>query len=42
MYEFRDRTVKALGLELIVHVNQDGLQANVNPFVHGSTTIPTS
>ena len=37
MYEFRDRTVKALGLELIVHVNQDGLQANVNPFVHGST-----
>src|SRR5262245_4865981 len=31
MYEFRDRIVKALGLELVVHVNQDGLQANVNP-----------
>jgi sulfate adenylyltransferase subunit 2 len=37
MYAFRDRTVKALGLELIVHTNRDGLQRNVNPFDHGST-----
>jgi sulfate adenylyltransferase subunit 2 len=37
MYEFRDRMVKELGLDLIVHVNGDGLKMNINPFVHGST-----
>src|SRR5262245_12861665 len=36
MYEFRDRTARDLGLELIVHVNPDGLAMNVNPFTHGS------
>jgi len=36
MYEFRDRTARELGLELIVHVNPDGLAMNVNPFTHGS------
>jgi len=28
---------KELGLDLIVHVNGDGLKMNINPFVHGST-----
>jgi sulfate adenylyltransferase subunit 2 len=36
MYAFRERTVKALGMELIVHVNRDGVAAGINPFVHGS------
>ena len=36
MYEFRDRMVSDLGLELIVYVNPDGVRQNINPFVHGS------
>jgi sulfate adenylyltransferase subunit 2 len=36
MYEFRDRMVQELGLDLIVHINPDGLKLNINPFVHGS------
>ncbi|TBW40417.1 sulfate adenylyltransferase subunit CysD [Siculibacillus lacustris] len=38
MIAFRDATVKRLGLELIVHVNQDGVRAGVTPFSHGSST----
>ncbi|MDD5228013.1 MAG: sulfate adenylyltransferase subunit CysD [Methylococcales bacterium] len=36
MIEFRDEMVKKLGLDLIVHTNQDGVDMNINPFVHGS------
>ncbi len=36
MYEFRDRTVAALGADLLVHVNEEGLRAGVGPFSHGS------
>jgi sulfate adenylyltransferase subunit 2 len=36
MYEFRDATVRRLGLKLIVHVNQDGLAQGIGPFTHGS------
>jgi sulfate adenylyltransferase subunit 2 len=36
MYEFRDATARRLGAQLIVHVNQEGLRAGVNPFTHGS------
>jgi len=36
MIEFRDRTARELGLELIVHVNQEGLALGINPFTHGS------
>jgi sulfate adenylyltransferase subunit 2 len=36
MIAFRDRRAKELGLDLIVHVNQEGLRAGVNPFVSGS------
>ncbi len=36
MYEFRDRIAKEHGLELLVHVNQEGLERGINPFTHGS------
>ena len=36
MIAFRDATAKRLGLELLVHVNADGLAAGINPFTHGS------
>jgi sulfate adenylyltransferase subunit 2 len=38
MYAFRDRMARELGLDLIVHVNADGLEMGINPFVHGSAT----
>jgi len=37
MYEFRDRMARELGIDLIVHVNPEGLKMGINPFVHGST-----
>lgn len=36
MIEFRDRMVKKLGLELLVHVNQEGVDQGIGPFTHGS------
>jgi sulfate adenylyltransferase subunit 2 len=36
MYEFRDRIARELGMDLIVHVNPDGLAQGINPFTHGS------
>lgn len=36
MIEFRDRHVSNLGLELIVHTNQEGIDAGVGPLSHGS------
>jgi len=36
MYEFRDATAKRLGLELLVHVNPEGLAQGINPITHGS------
>jgi len=36
MIEFRDRRVKELGLDLIVHINDEGVRNNINPFTHGS------
>jgi sulfate adenylyltransferase subunit 2 len=36
MITFRDTHVKNLGLELIVHTNQDGVDQGVGPFTHGS------
>jgi sulfate adenylyltransferase subunit 2 len=36
MITFRDRRVKELGLDLLVHINQDGLRAGIDPFTHGS------
>jgi sulfate adenylyltransferase subunit 2 len=37
MIQFRDETAKRLGLDLIVHVNQDGIQRGINPFDSGSS-----
>jgi sulfate adenylyltransferase subunit 2 len=36
MYAFREKFTRDNGLRLIVHVNQEGLKQNVNPFTHGS------
>ncbi|MBC3766739.1 sulfate adenylyltransferase subunit CysD [Neptunicella marina] len=36
MIEFRDKMAEKYGFELLVHKNQDGLDMNINPFVHGS------
>jgi sulfate adenylyltransferase subunit 2 len=34
MIAFRDRTAKQLGLDLIVHTNQDGIKRGINPIDH--------
>ena len=36
MISFRDRIVKEMGLELIVYINQEGVEAGIGPFTHGS------
>jgi sulfate adenylyltransferase subunit 2 len=36
MIDFRDATAKALGLNLIVHVNRDGLARGISPVASGS------
>jgi sulfate adenylyltransferase subunit 2 len=37
MIQFRDETVKRLGMKLIVHVNEDGVKRGINPFDSGSS-----
>ena len=37
MYEFRDRIVADLGLELIVHHNPECIERDINPFDHGTS-----
>ena len=36
MYAFRDRMAAELGLELLVHINQEGVEQGIGPFTHGS------
>ena len=36
MIEFRDQRIKDLGWDLIVHINQEGVEMGVGPFTHGS------
>ncbi len=36
MIEFRDKRVKELGVDLIVHTNPEGEKMGINPFIHGS------
>ncbi|WP_113906548.1 sulfate adenylyltransferase subunit CysD [Aliidiomarina celeris] len=36
MIEFRDRMAKEMGFELIEYINQDGVDAGIGPFSHGS------
>jgi sulfate adenylyltransferase subunit 2 len=38
MISFRDQIVKKMGVDLIVHINQDGVDQGVGPFTHGSST----
>jgi sulfate adenylyltransferase subunit 2 len=36
MYQFRDRIAEDTGMDLIVHINPEGVEKNINPFDHGS------
>jgi sulfate adenylyltransferase subunit 2 len=36
MYEFRDRAAKRAGMDLLVHVNTEGLAQGISPVTHGS------
>lgn len=38
MVEFRDETAKRLGIDLLVHINEEGVSQGINPFEHGSNT----
>lgn len=38
MIKFRDQRVKDLGLELLVHSNQEGIDQGINPFDHARYT----
>lgn len=37
MIEFREKMVKEVGMELIVHTNQTGVDEKISPFTHGSS-----
>ena len=37
MIDFRDKTAKDLGVDLIVHINPEGKEMGMNPFIHGSS-----
>lgn len=37
MYSHRDKIIKESGVRLIIHTNQEGKAAGVNPFTHGSS-----
>jgi sulfate adenylyltransferase subunit 2 len=36
MYSFRDKMVSEMGLDLITHINPDGVAQDMNPFTYGS------
>ena len=36
MISFRDKRMNELELDLIIHINQDGLKQKISPFSHGS------
>jgi len=36
MYRFRERMAKESGMQLLVHINPEGIERNINPFTHGS------
>ena len=38
MIAFRDRMARELGIDLLVHINEDGVRDGINPFDHGSNT----
>ncbi len=37
MIEFRDKMAKEIGMELLVHTNQEGVEQGIGPFTHGSS-----
>jgi sulfate adenylyltransferase subunit 2 len=37
MIAFRDETARRHNLDLVVHINEEGIKAGVNPFSHGSS-----
>src|SRR5690625_7568367 len=38
MITFRDQRIKDLGWELLVHINQEGVDMGIGPVSHGSAT----
>ena len=38
MTKFRDDMAKKLGIDLLVHINPDGVAQGIGPFTHGSNT----
>ena len=36
MYSFRERMIAETGMDLLVHINPEGVEKNINPFTHGS------
>jgi len=36
MIQFRDKLINDLGLDIIVHINQEGVAQGIGPFTHGS------
>ncbi|EXJ11096.1 MULTISPECIES: sulfate adenylyltransferase subunit CysD [Nitrincola] len=36
MIQFRDKMAKEAGMDLIVHINPEGVEMGISPFVHGS------
>lgn len=37
MIEFRDKTAKDLGIEILEYINEEGVKQGINPFDHGSS-----
>lgn len=37
MIDFRDTFAKKIGAEILVHINQKGVEQDINPFTHGSS-----
>ncbi|MDR5899463.1 sulfate adenylyltransferase subunit CysD [Halomonas vilamensis] len=36
MYEFRDKMAEEIGMDLLVHINPEGVEKDINPFTHGA------
>lgn len=36
MYKFRDYISKKINLDLLIHINKEGIKMGINPFIHGS------
>lgn len=37
MYTFRDHMARESGMDLLIHVNPEGIEKDINPFTHGSS-----